>query len=312
MVAIASAFIALAGLPAGQVNNKVDLDSLKTSILSAAKGFRGTFGFCVRDMETGKVIDSNGDVIFPTASTIKTGVMVDAIDEVNEGKYKWSDKHPLPPPDHREASMWTYFLRDGVEPDMDAYVNLMIYVSDNTALITLRNWLTPQAINARMESLGLKNTKVLRSYPGDPADLADLNHKWGMGMTTPDEMNKLFYLIATNKAGSPAACDKMLRILGRYYWDDTIGSSIPPQVRYCDKSGAVDASRSDNAIVYGPHPYILTLYTKDNVDQSWTEKNEALVLIRKEAAIVWAAFNPKWHYELPKGSDKYTATGGGV
>lgn len=312
MVAFASILIAFTSLSAGQTSNKVDLPALKASMIEAAAGFKGTFGFCVRDMVTGKVIDTNGSTIFPTASTIKTGVMVDAIDEVDEGKFKWSDKHPLPPPDNREASMWTYFLRDGVVPDMDAYVNLMIYVSDNTALITLRDWLTPQAVNARMESFGLHNTKVLRGYKGDSSDLAKLHEQWGMGMTTPDEMNRLFYLIATNKAGSPAACDKMLRILGRYYWDDTIGSSIPPQVRYCDKSGAVDASRSDNAIVYGPHPYILTLYTKDNVDQSWTENNEALKLIRKESALVWATFNPKWKYELPKGSAKFTATGGGV
>lgn len=285
---------------------------LQTQMEAMAKDFQGRFGFCVRDLKTNETISFHGDDIYPTASTIKTAVMVDAIDEVDEGKLKWNDKHPMPPPDDREASMWTYFLRDGVVPDMDGYVNLMIYVSDNTALITLRNWLTPQAVNARMEKFGLMNTKVLRSYKGDPKDLADLHEKWGMGMTTPNEMNKLFWLIATNKAGSPAACDKMLRILGRYYWDNEIGTSVPPQIRYCDKSGAIDESRSDNAIVYGPHPYILSLYTGDIKDQRWTEANAANQLIIHEAALVWKYFNPKMPYSLPKGSSKFAPTGGGV
>ena len=278
-----------------------------------ALGFHGNFGYCLRDLKTNKTVSENGNTIYPTASTIKTAVMVEAIDQVDEGKLKMTDHHPMPPKNMQEASMWCYFLVPGTEPDLDGYMNLMITVSDNTALITLRNWLTPQAVNARMMKLGLQNTKVLRSYPGDPADLAALNKKWGMGMTTPNEMNKLFDLIATDKAASPAGCDKMLRILSHQYWDDVIGLSIPPTVRFASKSGAVDHSRSDNAIVFGPRPYILNLYTKDNLDASWGAHNEAETLLRNEAVLVWKMMEPRDPYQLPKGyRTKYMPTGGGV
>jgi len=289
------------------------MSDLAAQMDKAAANLKGTYGYCVRDLQSGEVISKNGDVIFPTASTIKTGVMVEAINEVDEGKLKMSDHHPLPPPNDREASMWTYFLRDGVVPDLDGYVNLMITVSDNTALITLRDWLTPEVVNHRLEGFGLQNTKILRSYPGDPASLAALHEKWGMGMTTPNEMNKLLDLIEGGKAASPAGCDKMLRILSHQYWDDNIGVSIPPDVRFASKSGAVDESRSDNAIVFGKRPYILSFYTKGLKDQSWGPHNEAEDLIRQEAKIVWKYMEPNDPYALPSGyENKFMPTGGGV
>jgi beta-lactamase class A len=285
------------------------LTDLKPKLDALCAAFHGRAGYCVRELKSGRTIDYRGDEIFPTASTMKTGVMVAAIQEVDEGKLTMGTVHPLPDKDNREASMWSFYLREGTKIDLDAYINLMITVSDNTALIGLRNWIGSLEVNRRMEALGLKNTKVLGGEP----TLKELHDKWGLGMTTPKEMNELLYDIAQNKAASPAGCEKMLRILSHQYWDDSIGLSVPPTVRMASKSGAVNRSRSDTAIVFAGNPYILTVYTAEQVDQRWTPDNEGEVLVRKVAQMVWAFMEPKQPYSPPPGYiEKYIPTGGGI
>jgi beta-lactamase class A len=84
----------------------------------------------------------------------------------------------------------------------------------------------------------------------------------------------------------------MLRILGRQYWDENALSQIPPNVFVASKSGAVDESRNEVLYVNGPHPYIFSIFSKNNKDQSWDYNNEAAVLTRKLSALLWKYFNP--------------------
>jgi len=196
-------------------------------------------GYSLKVLKSGQRIEYRGDERFPTASTIKTGVMVAAIQEVDEGKLRWTEQRPMPPPEQREASMWSFFLKEGTKLDLDGWVNLMITVSDNTALINVRNWIGTMEINRRLEALGLPNTKILGNAPPEATSVRRLRTMFGMGMTTPNEMNRLLELIYQRKAASPAGCDKMIRILSHDYWDDYIGITIPPEVKYANKVGAI-------------------------------------------------------------------------
>jgi beta-lactamase class A len=83
----------------------------------------------------------------------------------------------------------------------------------------------------------------------------------------------------------------MLRILGRQYWDGEALSSIPPDIYVAAKSGAVDASRSEVLYVKGKRPYILSVFTKNNKDQSWEDTNEAWELTRSLSKLVWDYYN---------------------
>lgn len=294
-----------------QLHPLTQLQEIKRDFDIFSQGFHGRFGFCVRDLKTGETISTHGDDIFPTASTIKTGVMVAAIHDVDTGKLKWTDKHSLPPVSGRESSMWSYYLKDDVKVNMDGFVNLMIDFSDNTALIVLRDWVGTLNVNSYLASLGLKNTRVLGGTTGNQ-ETSDLWKKWGMGMTTPNEMNMMFDLIISNRADSPAGCDRMMRILGRQYWDDWTGATVPPTIKWLGKSGAVDRSRSECAVVYGKHPYIITMYTAEQADQRWTADNEGERLLERCAADAWHIFEPEMPYHEPKGSDQFGPTGGGV
>lgn len=288
------------------------LNGLQSTLDGFCQDFKGEIGYCLKLLGTGESISCNGDFVFPTASTIKTAIMVEAFNRIDEGTLSMNQKVKVPPQDGRELSMWAYFMRDGVELDIDGMVNLLITVSDNTATIMCRNFLGTMNINRRMESLGLKNTKILGNAPPEHPEIRDLNKKYGMGMTTPNEMNRLLELIYIHEAASYAACERMERILSHQYWDDAIGSSVPPRVQVGSKSGALDDFRADAAIVYCDTPYVLTVYTHDFEDRRWQWENEGSAAIRWIASEVWKAISPHDPYELPTNYAKFLPTGGGV
>jgi beta-lactamase class A len=287
------------------------LDRLQKQLDLDCRGFHGRIGYAVLDIESGHKISSHGDDLFPTASTIKTTIALEAMREVDAGTLKWTDTREVPPLSGREASMWAYYFKDGTKVDVDGYVNLMLTVSDNTATIVLRKWLTPDAINQNNASLGLTHTKVLwDDFPAtDPTDRA-LRDKFGLGVTTPNEMNSLFEKIYREKAGSPAACEKLMRILHHQYWDDLSGVTVPVGIATAIKNGAVDQSRSECAIIWTARPYILTIYTADQTDQRWSDANEGIVAIKKMCDDIYRYFSPKTPYHLPPGYDKFPDTGG--
>lgn len=289
---------------------RLSLAQLRQELDTVCRNFRGRMGYCLKVLKTGETISFRGDERFPTASTIKTAVMMAAVQMIDEGKLKWSDKRAVPPMSGRQASMWAYHFKDGVAPDVDGWVNLMITVSDNTATMVLREWLGPENINERLAKLGLKNTKVLANGMQTESDRR-LRGMFGLGVTTPNEMNHLLELIHLRKAASLAGCERMIRILGKQYWDDAIGASVPPHIQVASKSGAINRSRSDTAIVYSSNPYILTIYTDSQKDQRWVPDNEGDRALLKLSRMVWANLHPSQPYGPPEGSDKFAPTGGG-
>lgn len=288
------------------------LKELKAKLDPLCSNFGGRMGYCVVDLQSGQRIDFRGTEVFPSASTIKTSVALEVIRQVEEGKRKWNDKLEVPPSGRREESMWSFFFKDGTKLDFDGWVNLMVGVSDNTATWLLRDTLTCDAVNARMESLGLPNTKVLGTFPPDRVREVRLRQKWGLGMTTPREMARLFELIAKYKAAEPGGCEKLLRILSKQYWDDMAIAAAPIEVKVCAKSGAITRSRSEVAIVYGTHPYALAIYTDDQKDKRWEWNNEGEETIRKMCRIIWATLDPRGPFNLPRGYEKFNPTGAGA
>lgn len=288
------------------------LSALKQKLDAWCDRLEGRAGYCLLLLKTGERIDHRGDERFPTASTIKTSLMIQAIREVESGHMKWTDHRVVPPMSGRQASMWSYSFKDGTNVDLDGWVNLMITVSDNTATMVLRDWLTMDATNAMLDSFGLKNTRVLGTFRPEQTEMVRLRGQFGLGVTTPNEMNKLFELLYRGEIASEAGCEKAIRILSHQYWDDHIGTSAPLDVKVASKSGAINRSRSDTAIVFSDNPYILTIYTDSQKDQRWVPDNAGNVLLRRIADEVWNALHPHRPYSRPKGYEPFEPTGGGV
>ena len=76
-------------------------------------------------------------------------------------------------------------------------------------------------------------------------------------------MATLFEKIYKKEIISDSISQRMLRLMGRDYWDEEAISQVPSGVFVAAKNGAVDESRSETLLVMAPkHPYILCIMTK--------------------------------------------------
>ena len=187
-------------------------------------------------------------------------------------------------------------FKSGEKIALKKVIMLMLTTSDNTASLWLQSLAgTGTRINEILDSIGLKNTRVNSRTPGRENNRTS----YGWGQTTPYEMGTLFEKIYRNQLFSPAACERMMRCLGRNFWDENEAiSQIPPYIEVFSKNGCVNAVRSEVLLVNAPHnPYIFCIFTKNNKDTSWKHDNEAWTLARKISKQLWDYFEPKDKWE---------------
>jgi beta-lactamase class A len=133
-------------------------DQVKPIVVS----FKGKVSLFAKNLDTGESYALNADERVRTASTIKIAVMIEAFARVAEGKAKWTDEVVLTKEKKVSGSGILFELSDGLKLTLRDAVNLMMLVSDNTATNLVLDVLTTDAVNARMESLGLKQIKINR------------------------------------------------------------------------------------------------------------------------------------------------------
>lgn len=280
---------------------------LKAKLDAICERFRGVMGYSLYHTRYGHRLNRLGDEIFPTASTIKTAVMAKAFEEIDAGRLSYNETLPITPDDVRDGAGLLQFFREKQAVPVKMLLHLMITVSDNTATVMLARRLGTVEVNRYLERLGLKHTRLLTLHPPEDLELKALRDRWGMGMCTPNEMVELLDAIRTGKAGTPTACDRMLRILSHQFYDDLIGGSVPPWVVAATKSGAVERSRSDTGIVFSPSgAYILAVYTKEAEDTRWSPDNEGEVAIREVARTVWQFYHPRERWQPPTDMLRYS------
>lgn len=269
--------------------------ALEARIAKLVASFPGDMGVAVRDLETGREVSVHADQRFPTASLIKLAVMVEAYHQMAEGKLHKDQVVTLAATDKvGDESIPLNMLHPGVSLTIADLLNLMIAYSDNTATNLLVKELKAAAIDRRMESYGLKDTKIFRpTFRDGHADVhPELEREFGLGMTTPREAAKLMELIADGKVVSRAAGDEMLAILGNQFDRQMIPRSLPferekifvanktgwDEEKLAGRDGIKGDVRTDAAYVKGPHArYVIAICAREVRDKRPGADNEALV-----------------------------------
>ncbi|MCG9899162.1 MAG: class A beta-lactamase-related serine hydrolase [Hydrotalea sp.] len=275
-------------LPFVVFSQKADPGLLK-KVQETIQGFRGVVGVQVLDIKKNTITSIHADTVFPTASIVKIPILIGVMDKIEKGELEYHQK--LVYKDSLfyagEDILGSFKHNESIE--LSKVLMLMLTTSDNTASLWLQGLVgTGSAINKLMDSLGLPNTKVNSRTPGRE----DARKEFGWGQTTPREMAELMRMIVEKKVVSPSASEKMLRLLGRNYWDEEALGEIPAGVFTASKNGAVNASRSEVVYVNHPkRPYIFCIITKNNIDQSWKKENEAWEMTRRLSRVFWNHFN---------------------
>ena len=258
---------------------------LQEQITALCKDFHGEIGVYVHDLKKNRSVAIQADTLFPTASMVKVPILTGIMARIEAGGLNYHQ--PLIYKDSLlyEGEDILGSLKTNEKIELSKVMMLMLTMSDNTASLWLQSLAgTGTRINELMDSLGLKDTRVNSRTPGRENNRA----RYGWGQTTPREMASLMEKIVNKEVISTAASEKMLRLLGRNYWDEEAISQIPSDVFIASKSGAVDASRSEVLFVNGKKcRYIFCICTKNNADKSWTTNNEAWELTRKISKLLW-------------------------
>jgi beta-lactamase class A len=151
-------------------------------------------------------------------------------------------------------------FKNNEQIELSKVVMLMLTMSDNTASLWLQSLAGGgKRINEILDSSGFKYTRVNSRTPGREANRT----QYGWGQTTPKEMAGIFEKIYMREIINDSASQKMVRLMGRDYWDDVAISQIPSSVFVAAKNGAVDASRSETLLVMAPKSiHLFYLYQK--------------------------------------------------
>lgn len=251
--------------------------------------FKGKVSLFAKNLDTGETYALNADERVRTASTIKIAVMIEAFARVEEGKAKWTDELVLTKEKKVSGSGILNELSDGLRLSLRDGVTLMMTMSDNTATNLVLDVLTTDAVNARMESLGFKQIKILRKVGsgGDSQAGKDPeNKKFGLGFATPREMVLVMEKLERGDLVSKAASKEMIDLMKREQARYAIGRSLW-DLPMASKYGALDRLRSAVGIIYSKKGRVAMAISCDDMPEiKWSVDNPAYLLMSKLSEIL--------------------------
>jgi beta-lactamase class A len=289
---------------------------LGVQLAEIAGAHHGRVALFATQLNTGKAVELDADIVVQTASVIKLTILFEAMEQVRSGKAHWDDKITLQPGDGVSGSGLLLFLDTPQTLTLKDVLTLMIVMSDNTATNLAIDKIGLDAVNDRITWMGLKNTHLYKKIgkPSTEPMPAD-QPKYGLGKTTPAEMAEVMERIGLCALDEPgrlkvgsgkplsdndtAICGVAMKMLRNQFYRETIPryleklDSTETGSGTASKTGSLNAVRADVAIVAGKSgPMVLSIFTYDNADTGWTVDNEGEVTIAKLAKAIVDAWSP--------------------
>jgi beta-lactamase class A len=267
-----------------------DTSALRHTLDAIAAAHHGILGYSVLNLDTGEHLSLRGDETFPTASLIKVPILVTLYDLVEQKQLSLDDPLTVIKIDQVPGSGVLQFMHSGMSLSVHDAAALMIILSDNTATNLILDRIAIRRVWSKMEALGLPHTKVhSKTFLRLTSVAMDSSVKYGLGVSTPNEMAHLFELLAQGKAVNPAADSSMLQILANNADGDSMqrtinGMSVP------HKTGATDSVRTECALFRLQSRVVACGFTKQNTDTRWVTDNEGQLTLGKIGAAVVAAW----------------------
>ncbi len=288
IIALLIVVVLAANLAAAQISAP-QATPLDTLVRTEIAPFKGKVFLFAKNLDTGVSYSFNGDERVRTASTIKVAVMIEAFTRVAEGRAKWTDELVLTKAARYGGSGVLPELADGLRLTLRDCVNLMMVVSDNTATNMVLDYLTTDAVNARMNALGFKDTRIMRRIGGGGESREGKepdNKRFGLGATTPHEMVRILEKIDAGEIVNKAAAKEMIDLMKREQVRYAIGRTIW-DVPMASKYGALDNLRSCVAIVYSKRGRIAIAITVDDMPEvNWSVDNPGYLLMSRLSSIL--------------------------
>jgi len=271
---------------------------LQDAVRERIGNFQGTVSLYAKNLDTGAAVGIRETMPVRTASTIKLPILLAVTDQVAAGKAKWTELLTITPQDKVSGSgVIGAELSDGVQLPLRDVVHLMIVLSDNSATNMILERFTADAVNAYLDKIGIKTTRSMRKVRGDGTQLKAAegwsaagklpeNQKYGLGVSTPRDMVTILEKLEHGEIVNPEASKEILGVLKRCQ-DSTGVRRKLSGVSIANKTGALDALRSEVALVYAKGGRIAMAITVDDMPKiDYTPDNAGSLLIADLARIL--------------------------
>jgi len=264
MTAAAALLAVSLAAPAASAEKQAALwDKLRARIEAVDRGLDGVLGVSVRDLKGGMSYDLRPQEPFPQASSIKLAVLYELYRQVEEGRVDLGEVTRPPMPRVRGGGVLQE-VGDKVSLTWRDLAVLMMGWSDNAATNVLIDRIGMDAVNRRLDSLGLRATRLRRHMMDlDAARRGDEN------VSSPAEMRQL---IEAMHAGHGLSGDRArdMMAVAAVPKDSPFRVPLPESLVVADKPGSLEAVRCVTAVVDLPgRPYavsIMTTYLRRDAD----------------------------------------------
>lgn len=263
MTAAALLAVSLAAPAAPAEKQSALWDKLRARIEAVDRGLDGVLGVSVRDLKGGMSYDLRPAEPFPQASSIKLAVLYELYRQAEERRVDLGEVTRPPLPRVRGGGVLQE-VGDKVSLTWRDLAVLMMGWSDNAATNVLIDRVGMDAVNRRLDSLGLRATRLRRHMMDlDAARRGDEN------VSSPAEMRQLIEAMhAGNGLSAERARDMMA--VAAVPKDSPFRVPLPEGLVVADKPGSLEAVRCVTAVVDLPgRPYavsIMTTYLRRDAD----------------------------------------------
>ena len=272
--------------------------ALQEALRARIDGFAGTVTLYAKNLDTGESVGIRPSDPVRTASTIKLPILLAVFDLAAAGKVKWTEPLTVTAQDRVSGSgVIGNEFSDGVQLPLREVTHLMMVLSDNTATNLVLERITADAVNAYLDRIGIKTTRSMRKVRGDGNQLKSAqgfsaagklpeNQKYGLGVSTPLEMVTILEKLEHGEIVSPEASKEILAVMRRCQ-DETGVRRKLSGVTIANKTGALDALRSEVALVYSKTGRIAMAITVDDMPKvDYSPDNAGSLLIADLARIL--------------------------
>jgi beta-lactamase class A len=208
--------------PASPAARRASLERLRASIVRTTRSVRATWGIYIKSLQTNEVIALDADRQMETMSTIKIPLMVEVFEQVKAARFGLADKYTFVQADAQPGTGTIQRLDPGAVMTVKDLLTMMIIVSDNTATEVLFRMVGgPEAVNARMDALGLTQTRATtvpsKWFPAlrTAASIEQFYRggKHPFGLSTAREMGRLLEMMERGMLVDKPSSDLMLQIM---------------------------------------------------------------------------------------------------
>jgi beta-lactamase class A len=197
------------------------------------------------------------DSVVPSASVIKSPILLELLNQVQQKKIKLSEKYTLKETDKAGGEGEVQKLKAGKKLTIKKLAYEMIRTSDNTATNILIQRLGMENINRFLKENNCTKTILQRKMMDFEAI------KFGrQNYINTLEINQLHIKLLNKQLLNSKLSQKAIEILKICDDKTTIPRYLPKSIPIAHKTGLLDYVRGDAAIVFSPKPLIISIFVE--------------------------------------------------